>query len=71
MSEEKVKVTVDYICDCCGQGFVSNRARSGEKLCVDCIELRRSLKGFLKRGLSSAEVIKRGRKLLEAPKAGE
>ena len=61
-----VKVAVTYKCQCCGKEFVSNRARSGEKLCVDCVELRRALKGFLKRGLVEAEVLKRSKKLLKA-----
>lgn len=55
----------EYVCDCCGKKFTSNRVRQGEKLCVDCVELRRALKGFIKRGLSAAEVLKRGKKLIE------
>jgi len=62
---------VSYNCDCCGKEFQSNRERKGEKLCVDCIELRRALKGFLKRGLSEPEVLKRAKKLLKAQKVKE
>lgn len=69
VQEAKQKVQVTYSCDCCGAKFISNRARQGEKLCVNCIELRRALKGFLKRGLSAAEVMKRGKKLIEAKPA--
>ena len=58
------QVKVSYKCGCCGEEFESHRARTGEKLCANCIELRRALKGFLKRGLSSEEVLKRGKKLL-------
>ena len=60
--EAKKKVAMK--CDCCGKEFESGRERKGEKLCVDCVELRRSLKGFLKRGLTAVEVMKRSRKLL-------
>ena len=70
MEADKPKVTVNYNCDCCGREFVSHRARAGEKLCVDCIELRRDLKGFLKRGLSTNEVLKRARKLLATQEQG-
>jgi len=69
MAGEKVSVT--YKCECCGNEFVSHRARTGEKLCSNCIELRRALKGFLKRGLSEAEVLKRGKKLLKTAKVEE
>ena len=58
------QVKVSCKCGCCGEEFESHRARTGEKLCADCIGLRRALKGFLKRGLSSEEVLKRGKKLL-------
>lgn len=62
--EPKVKKVVMMKCDCCGRTFESGRERKGEKLCVDCVELRRALKGFLKRGLSEAEVMKRSKVLL-------
>lgn len=58
-------VQLTYKCDCCGSDFESHRARQGEKLCVNCVELRRALKGFTKRGISAAEVLKRSEKLLE------
>jgi hypothetical protein len=64
MDAVKEKKIVQYSCDCCGRAFESGRARQGEKLCVDCIEIRRALKGFVKRGLSEAEVLKRGQLLL-------
>lgn len=64
----KTKVEITYECECCGKSFISGRARQGEKLCVDCIEIRRALKGFLKRGLNEAEILKRGRKLLGVKK---
>ena len=60
----EAKKVVKMQCDCCGKGFESGRERKGEKLCVDCVELRRALKGFLKRGLSKVEVMKRSKKLL-------
>ena len=59
-----VKTTITYKCDCCGADFESRRVRSGDKLCLDCIELRRALKGFIGRGLSPEEVIKRSHDLL-------
>lgn len=62
MTQEKVAGT--YKCNCCGKEFQSKVNKAGDRLCQDCVELRRALKGFLKRGLSEAEVMKRGRKLL-------
>ena len=58
------KKVVECKCGCCGVKFESGVARGGERLCKDCVELRRALKGFLKRGLEPVEVMKRGRKLL-------
>ena len=63
--ETGAKKVVECKCGCCGVKFQSGVARGGERLCKDCVELRRSLKGFLKRGLSGAEVVKRGKKLLK------
>jgi len=63
-TEPKQVKVVDYKCDCCGKAFISHRNRAGEKLCQDCVELRRALKGFLKRGLSEAEILKRGKAML-------
>jgi len=71
---ERQKVVLQYKCDCCKEQFESHRARSGEKLCASCIGLRRALKGFLKAGLSSEELLKRGKKLLgvkREPKVAE
>lgn len=61
---QRPKVELTYKCECCGRDFISHRARQGEKLCAECIGLRRSLKGFVKGGLTDAEVIKRGKTLL-------
>ena len=55
--------TVDYVCTCCGTKFISGRAKE-EELCSLCIELRRSLRGFVKRGVSVPEVLERASKLL-------
>ena len=55
--------TVNYICACCGTKFISGRAKE-EILCLGCIELRRTLRAFQKRGLSSEEILKRAKKLL-------
>lgn len=55
--------TIDYTCVCCGEKFVSGRAKE-EILCATCIELRRTLRSFEKRGLSKEEVLGRARKLL-------
>jgi len=60
------KKVVAYTCGCCGNDFESHRVRNGEKLCKDCIELRRALKSFLKSGLSSEELIAKAEKLLAA-----
>ena len=66
MSEEQgaVKKVVTYKCSSCGEDFESHRVRNGEKLCKTCIELRRSLKGFLKDGLTPEVLIERAQKLL-------
>jgi methionyl-tRNA synthetase len=64
MEQEKVKKEIGYRCEVCGRQFSSGRERKGEKLCVDCIELRRALKGFLKRGLTEAQILERARKVL-------
>ena len=66
---KRVTVELQYKCDACGAQFTSHKTRTGEKLCANCIELRRALKGFLKRGLSSEEVLKRGKKLLGVKRA--
>jgi len=60
----EVKFMVTYKCECCDVEFVSHRTRTGEKLCADCIGLRRALKGFLRNGLDEATLLKRGRRLL-------
>jgi len=51
-------------CDCCGSPFVSKKVRAGDKLCLDCVELRRALKGFVKRGLSKEVILKRAAKMI-------
>jgi formylmethanofuran dehydrogenase subunit E len=56
---------VNYVCDSCGRTFESHRVRQGEKLCADCIGLRRALKGIQNRGLTSTEVIARAAKLMK------
>ncbi len=52
-----------YVCDCCGAEFLSGRARRGEHLCKDCIELRRCLKPYVRR-LGVGRVLARAGKLL-------
>ena len=64
MVEQRAKVEIACKCACCRKDFTSYANRAGERLCKDCVELRRALKGFLKRGLTGAEVMKRGKKLL-------
>ena len=58
------RVELEYECESCGSKFLSHRARQGEKFCVVCVELRRALKGFLKRGLSEDQILERSQKLL-------
>ena len=51
---------VDYTCDICGSHFHSGRARSGERICSVCIELRRAVIRTAKTsGLEPAEIGKR------------
>lgn len=64
VAEVKEKTLGTYKCGCCGTEFGSYVNKAGPRLCQNCVELRRALKGFLKRGLSAAEVMKRGKKLL-------
>lgn len=61
---KKAQKTIEYKCDCCGKTFTSKVERKGDKLCLDCIELRRALKGFLNRGLTKEQVLSRATKLL-------
>ena len=58
------KVEIKYTCDCCGGEFPSGRVRSGDKLCAECIGLRRTLKSYINHGLSIDEVLQRSAKLL-------
>lgn len=56
---------ITYTCDCCCNDFTSGRIRHGEKLCKDCIEIRRNLKPFIeKRGLTVGQVLARAGWLL-------
>ena len=55
--------TTDYTCVVCGTEFISGRAKE-EILCLDCVELRRALRGFEKRGIPKEEVLERAKKLL-------
>lgn len=58
-------VEVTYVCECCGNGFVSKVSRPGEKLCNNCVEIRRYLRPFIERGgLSVGQVLARAGKLL-------
>jgi len=54
---------VNYTCECCGQEFISHRVRNGEKLCADCIEIRRHLRPYVKK-LGVGQVLARAGKLL-------
>ena len=55
--------TTDYTCVVCGIEFVSGRTKD-EILCLDCVELRRALRGFEKRGIPKKEVLERAKRLL-------
>jgi hypothetical protein len=52
-----------YKCECCGKEFPSGRPRHGERLCSDCIEIRRYLRPYAKR-LGVGQVLARAGKLL-------
>jgi len=59
------KVELVYRCECCEGEFTSHKTRSGEKLCGNCIEIRRCLRPFIeKRGLTAGQVLTRAGKLL-------
>lgn len=63
--EQRQRVEITYKCDCCGSEFHSGRARHVERLCQDCIEIRRCLRPFIeKRGLTVGQVLTRAGKLL-------
>lgn len=55
--------TINYVCTCCGVEFVSGRVKE-EILCLDCIELRRTLRAFEKRGIEKEQILDRARRLL-------
>ncbi len=56
---------VTCICECCGEEFTQKRLNPGEHLCMNCIEIRRHLRPFIKkRGLSVGQVLARAGKLL-------
>ena len=58
------KKVITYKCDECHVAFDSRKVREGDKLCKDCIEIRRALKGFIKRGLTAETIVKRGAHML-------
>lgn len=63
--EHNRKVKQVYKCDCCGGPVRSKINRSGEKLCKNCIEIRRCLRPFIeKQGLTVGQVLARAGKLL-------
>ena len=55
--------TINYTCWCCGEEFVSGRAKD-DILCFTCINLRRSLRGFKKLDVTETEIIRRAKILL-------
>ena len=56
---------INYTCECCGEEFTQRKLSSGEHLCVNCIEIRRHLRRFVKeRGLTVGQVLTRAGKLL-------
>ena len=63
--KSSTKPIIEYRCDCCEGLFISQKKRRGDKLCVDCIEIRRCLRPFVdKRGLTVGQVLARAGKLL-------
>ena len=54
-----------FNCGVCGVAWSSKVKRSGMRLCEVCVELRRMLNGFGKRGLEVEELRKRVEKILE------
>ena len=52
-----------YSCECCGEEFGSGRTRSGERLCKECIGLRRCLRPHVER-IGMGQVLGRAGKLL-------
>ena len=62
-SQANGRRTIDYVCTCCGIKFVSGRTKA-EVLCIDCIELRRTLRAFEKRGLEKKAILERAGRLL-------
>ena len=45
-----------FNCAICGIDWESKVKRAGPRLCVTCVELRRSLNSFLKKGLETEEL---------------
>jgi hypothetical protein len=46
-----------YECEFCTRRFKSRRKRKGTKLCRNCIELRRTIRGWVKDGVWVKEAL--------------
>ena len=56
---------IKFDCAVCGVEWESKVNRQGARYCGTCVELRRSLNGFVNRGLTVEEVKTRATKILE------
>ena len=54
-----------FDCGVCGREWESKVKRSGLRLCVECVEMRRAVNGFVKRGLELGDVNVRLEKVVE------
>ena len=65
--EEKVEEVKGQVFNCgvCGVEWESKVKRSGVRLCVECVELRRSLNGFVRRGMGVDVLSDRVGKIVE------
>jgi len=55
-----------FKCDTCGVDWSFKINRAGPKRCKDCTEIRRSLNGFVSRGISLKDLKERIEKILSA-----
>ena len=64
-AEEKAEKGQTFNCGICNVEWSSKVKRAGVRLCAECVEIRRALNGFVRRGLEVKDVKIRAQKALE------
>lgn len=63
-SQVQGRKTLDYVCKCCEEPFISGRSKE-ESLCPECVQIRRILRVYGKRmGVDARILMARVEKLL-------